>query len=191
MPIQKEPSNDWLETSRGYKWNPQECVGSYSLHDLTAGVSRICRFNGQIRDDVEFYSVAEHLCLLYDWAEATKSYTDKELRTLIAHDLPEGLIGDMVRPLKHQEGLSMFSHWEERLWHNLCDRYDMFHDMPEELKALDTRILKDERRQVMARSPHTWYTDQFQELGVTLQFWLPAQARFELRWRLDKVGIIE
>lgn len=197
-------SEDWMETLSGHKFAPLSEDPQYSLKDLAWGAARACRFAGQISEEHEHYSVAEHLCLLYDhvwsrWSAETRQavrdavrrddwqHPDLRLmRTLIAHDLQEGLVGDMVRPLKRQDPI--YRRMEDKVCAHMAERWHLAFPLPPSVKELDNRILVDERAQALNQSGHEWVTDGLEPLGVKLQFWSPRRAYTELAARLYALG---
>lgn len=59
----------WLATASGGMWSiedPRE--DQVHLRDIAAGLSRTCRYGGQISEGAEFYSVAEHSVIMTSWA---------------------------------------------------------------------------------------------------------------------------
>lgn len=64
------------------------------VEEIAAQLSRICRFNGALRDDVEIYSVAQHCCLVSDHCPP-----ELALEGLL-HDAHEYMLGDMSKPIK-------------------------------------------------------------------------------------------
>lgn len=74
------------------------------ISDIAAGLSKICRFVGQIHD---FYSVGQHCCDCYDLClndiDEFKSQgmdTTHLLRAVLLHDASEAYCHDIVQPLK-------------------------------------------------------------------------------------------
>lgn len=178
----------WMETSSGMQWNPISMVENFTLSDLVLGVSRICRYAGQVAPSVEFYSVAEHLVLMDEWAwKHMPELNAKERRTIICHDLQEGLMGDMPRPMKKL--IPQFGEIEDLVSRHLAERYDLIFPLPGFVKDLDNRIIKDERQWIMDPSDHVWETDFLEPLGVKPHMWLPRQAALELKWALAAHGI--
>lgn len=83
---------------RFYTLHPDQSM--YTLDDIAIGLSRQCRFNGQFsRYEDEIYSVAQHSVLVDDIVNIL--YGMPEARPwAIAHDCPEGIIGDIITPVK-------------------------------------------------------------------------------------------
>lgn len=181
-------TNDWLETNTGFKFNPftDPAVPNYSLKDLVWGISRACRYGGQIRDEVDHYSVAEHSVLLtrHAWKElyGNRPYAElkphelMELRTIAGHDLGEGLLTDMVRPIK--KAMPEYTKIAYAFDVRLAVRFGMIFPLPKWVSELDTHILRDERAQVMNPSANVWTADSVEPLGVTVNFWSPRTAYF-------------
>lgn len=95
--------------------------GQISLEELALGLSRSCRFNGQFwhyPDDI--YSVAQHSVLVDDLVKGV--FDVPEARPwAIAHDLSEGIIGDLITPVKVH--CPEFNDIEERLAAVLNERF--------------------------------------------------------------------
>lgn len=189
-------TTDWMETQSGCKFNPFDEEPQFTLSDLVWGVARAQRYNGQFKEEVEHYSVAEHLVLmtrhhistLPAWATTVEGATRQTLRTMACHDLQEGLIGDMVRPLKRSD--AFYQAAEDRMCAVLARRYQLQFPLPRIVKELDNRILVDERAQAMNPSSNNWGSiEGLQPLGITLQFWSPRRAAAELFELLDLLGV--
>jgi hypothetical protein len=187
----------WMEVNSGRRFNPTDELPDVTLRDMMLGVARIPRYNGQFREDVEHYSVAEHLALLIDWAlkhryggrqiSELKPHELQELKTLALHDIQEGVIGDMTRPMKKL--VPEFGEIEDMLCAKIAKRYDLIFPLPGWIKDLDNRIIKDERLQVMNPSDNKWACDDLEPLGVELKFWAPSQAFKSLRHRYMLMGL--
>jgi hypothetical protein len=178
----------WMETLSGAQFNPTDEAPRYHLHDLIWGVARDCRYSGQIKRDVEHYSVAEHMVLMTRWAmRHFPAMPREQLRTCAMHDAQEGLVGDMTRPMK--KVVPQFGVVEDQFAEKMAARFDLIFPLPDWIKQLDNRILVDERAQAMNPSPHNWATDDLSPLGVTLQFWGPRRAALEYAGLLYELGV--
>lgn len=68
------------------------------IEDIASQLSRICRFGGALRDDVEIYTVAQHCCLVSDHLPPELAFEG------LLHDAHEAYVGDMIKPIKRQLG---------------------------------------------------------------------------------------
>lgn len=88
-------SNDWIQTHRGAKFHfwgsdPDEI----HIEDVARGLAQTARWRGQYRDEVDFYSVAQHSVL---GTQMAPSYAKK---CFLLHDGAEWPLGDMAKPIK-------------------------------------------------------------------------------------------
>lgn len=179
-------SEAWMETHSGLKWSPFDVnlISNWKLDDLVQGTSRLCRYAGQLRDNIDLYSVLEHSVLIFEALDRDlpEPETDTQLferlsicRSALAHDLTEGLMVDLPRPLKSQ--INKYGHAEHWFWRNIADRLLLPRNVPLVVRQYDGRIVVDERAQALNPSSNQWSSDDLQPLGVQLQFWTPRQAR--------------
>jgi hypothetical protein len=162
---------DYIETISGVAFHfadPQQ--DEIRVADIAWSLSNQCRYTGHVR---QFYSVAEHCCLLYDFAQS-QGITDKKfLRTLLMHDASEAYLTDIARPIKAH--IPDYKRLEVKIETAIAERCNLTYPYPADVKELDTRILMDERAQVMGESENVWGVVA-EPLGVTLNFWTPKQA---------------
>jgi hypothetical protein len=62
------------------------------IDDIAQGLANNCRWNGHTQ---EFWSVAQHCCMMFDIAP------DELKLTHLFHDCEEAYWGDMIKPLKN------------------------------------------------------------------------------------------
>ncbi len=117
-------------------------------HDLIRGLSRICSFGGQLRDDIEFYSVAQHSVLVSYIVNPPFAYW------ALFHDAAEALIGDMVRPLKNL--LPDYKSVEKKVEREVFDSLGLVGFVPDEVKKGDLILLATEQRDLMAPHDDEW-----------------------------------
>lgn len=87
-----------------------------TIEDIACGLSRICRFNGQLP---EFYSVAEHSIFVAE-------LVDPQLRlAALLHDASEAYLGDVSRNLKHSPALAGYRALESLLQGVIEDRFGL------------------------------------------------------------------
>lgn len=139
----------WLATSLGGMWSishphPRDVF----LEDIAAGLSRTCRYGGQIRADAPFYSVAEHCVLMTEWAiYGDFVRTREDALAILLHDASEAYFGDMPTPLKKM--MPEFRILENRAQATIERAFGLepasvsiSHD---DIKVIDRRIRIDER----------------------------------------------
>lgn len=155
-------------------WPLDPCPEEIFIEDIAAGLSRACRYGGHLRDDVEFYSVAEHSVHMAHYAARTMG--SQMAFAALMHDASEGYLNDMIRPIK--PSIPQYGVVERRLEAVIARRFGLTDPMPPAVKALDNRICNDELDQAMAQPVVGWRTEGG-PLGVTLHFWSPFRARAE------------
>lgn len=171
---------DWFETATGRRCDLTADEPDYTFTDIMYGLARTCRFGGQLRTDVEYYSVAEHCVHLATYVlEHDILESQRDLRTILMHDAFEGLTGlDAVRPVKAL--LPDLVALEDRTLHKMARRFQFDYPFPAWLKDLDARILVDERRQVMNYAHgNRWQIDHLEPLNIKVNAWSPFKAREE------------
>lgn len=81
------------------------CTDDILIDDIACGLSKICRFTGQLRD---FYSVAQHAMMVAE-------LVDPHLRfAALHHDDSEAFLNDLSRNLKHSDFLAGYRNLEAR-----------------------------------------------------------------------------
>lgn len=93
--------------------------------DIARGLALTCRYGGQLR---RFYSVAEHSVLAFDLG-ISLGCTPREAFGLLAHDMPEALLGDVITPLKYsmrgQAGGSPYDIATDALEQAIAERFSL------------------------------------------------------------------
>jgi hypothetical protein len=92
-------SGRWLDLER-----PQPC--DIDARDIASGLSKVCRFAGQIE---HFYSVAHHALFVSELVETPFAFR------ALNHDNTEAYLGDLSRWLKHSDYLKGYRFLESRL----------------------------------------------------------------------------
>lgn len=127
--------DNYIETFSGKKidfHNPQ--ADQIDIEDIIVGLSRISRFSGQINQD---YSVGQHTLNVV-------SILPKQHRLQgFLHDAAEAYIGDMPTPFKRN--MPDFAMLEERIWHAICERFDVDTVLHPAVKLADGIMLMSER----------------------------------------------
>ncbi len=154
----------WLELYDGLRFdfgNETIDLSNLTVEIIAHSLSQLCRYNGHTR---RYYSVGEHACLLSDYVMHQPWATPRDGLTALHHDDAESLLGEVVRPIK--ERLPTFKELEARIDQALAERFDTEWPLPDWFKPLDTRIICDERAQVMCPSNNEWSADSLEPLGI-------------------------
>lgn len=163
----------WIQTYSGRRFFPLDPrVEDIDIVDIAHALAMKCRFGGHAK---QFYSVAQHSVLLADHCPA-------EMALLaLMHDAHEAYspTGDVPRPIKETREFSFVDGMESLIDRAIAAKFDIPYPIKNKaIAALDTRILLDERDQVMVLSDHDWgLPADLQPLGVTIEEWGPYMAR--------------
>jgi uncharacterized protein len=178
----------WLATSSGGMWsieNPRE--EQVRLRDIAAGLSRACRYAGQISEEAEFYSVAEHSLIMTSWAhQAGLVRVRSDALLYLLHDGSEAFFGDMTTPMKAL--IPDFRRLEDRAQGVIFRAFGLSDArvaaLKAEVKRVDTRVRIDEREVMILEPALTagrealWRLDPGVEpLGVRPRLLSPSEAR--------------
>lgn len=118
-----------------------------TIEDIAAGLSRECRYAGQLPDYVEIYSVAQHSVLCSQIVAP-----EFQLHALL-HDAAEAYMGDLTSPLKRL--CPDFKAIEKRVEAEIWSRFGLLPDLPPEVKRADYILLHTEKRDIQ-RLEHEW-----------------------------------
>lgn len=172
-------TGDWIQTFTGKKFWPLDPQPSeVDIRDIAHALSLQCRYAGHCR---AFYSVAEHSIHVSN--HLLEYGKDVALWGLL-HDAAEAYVVDVPRPLKRF--LPGYAQAEQRVMDAICVRYGLPAQIPAVVKAVDNRILADEKRQNMADLD--WDYVPGPAIGVTLQFMSPAHAEAEFLRHFTMLG---
>lgn len=163
----------WAQTASGRMFYPLDPrPEEIFIDDIADGLSRLCRYGGQLRRDIEHYSVAEHSVCLARYFVA-RGETDLA-RWALLHDAGE-LFGELIRPIK--SATPDYRAIEARIMAAVCARFGLPRDEPVQVKQADLRITLDERDAVMAEPPAPWDVDALEPLGAMILCYPQAMAR--------------
>jgi hypothetical protein len=183
--------NEMYTGTRFYTFDP--APEDVKIDDIAHSLGLQCRYNGNCHS---FYSVAEHCCLLSDFVRCRgwhgilgqAGQLEFKYDALIAlmHDAAEAYIGDLIRPVKHR--MPPFRELEATIEAVVFPALGLPPELPTWMRELDSRILCDERAQVMLTQHNEWSTDELEPLGVTIRFWSPARGEFEFMRRFFELS---
>lgn len=155
---------------------------SIHVEDIAAGLSRICRFNGQLRraSCPGIYSVAQHSVLV------SQAVPQEFALFGLLHDAHEAYMPDMPSPLKGL--LPDFRDLELYVAGAVRKRFHLPLKTPQEVKQQDLRALMTEIRDLGGEGDY-WLPEQKEKMpepwpGRIIP-WVPAVAekRFIIRFR--------
>lgn len=172
--------SSWMQTFSGEAFYPLSAsADDIEIVDIAHALGMVCRYAGHVR---KFYSVAEHCVHL------SHTVAPEHALWALLHDAAEAYVGDMVRPLKHE--MPAYQQLEDRLISVIAIRFGLQGEMPEQVKEHDTRIVVDEREQLMTPSRLPWsLLDGFAGLGVTVHGWDPQRAEEEYLRRFNQLTV--
>ena len=156
---------DWVCSFTGRKMYPMDPrVGDIAIEDIAHHLSMICRYGGAAS---RFYSVAEHSIIVSRYVPASFALEG------LLHDASEYVLGDMVRPLKYQPTMAAYRAIEARWEETIAERFDLGIAAYDHVKAIDDRILADERAALL---PHSNAWKPRDPLGAVIVGFDPRDA---------------
>lgn len=124
------------------------CTDDIDVNAIACGLSKICRFTGQLR---EFYSVAQHAMMVAE-------LVDRPLRfAALHHDDSEAFLNDLSRNLKHSDYLAGYRNLEARWTFAIEKAFDIDHLTDKQrhhIKAADDVLAIYER--IVLRNREAW-----------------------------------
>jgi len=152
------------------------------IEDIARGLSRTCRFAGQLQADREYYSVAQHSVIMTKWAQIDLEGPET-CKQLLLHDASEAYLGDIVSPNKYR--LPGYCQLEAIVQDCIFNKFlkDVDQNDPV-VKKYDKWIVQIEAMFLMPRSPITVEEKHIWKLPSPLPIY-PQQAVQEL-WYPNK-----
>ena len=170
----------FIETYTGRKFYPLFPEPSaISIIDIAHAISNQCRYSGHVRD---FYCVAQHSCLLATYAEKVLKAPPIDCLQILMHDAPEGYLVDIARPVKQY--MPEYRKWDHGVNDAIRQWLGIAHSpIPAFQDELDSRVIADERAQLMSDSGNDW-GHTLEPLGIEINGWLPrfAEQKFLLQY---------
>jgi hypothetical protein len=162
-----------METYTGRAFYPVEPrVEDVSIIDIAHSLSLQCRYAGHCEF---FYPVAQHCSLLALWL-ADHGGSPLDCLQILLHDAAEAYLVDVPRPVK--QFLPQYRIWDNAL-NDIIREWMGWKGLPvyERQAELDTRILVDERAQLMLSGTGLdWGHNDLKPLGVTIRPMTAQQA---------------
>lgn len=163
----------WIQTFSGRRFFPLDpAPWDVDIVDIAHALSMKCRYGGHTKF---FFSVAQHSVLVAEQAEP------QDKLAALLHDAHEAYspFGDVPRPVKNADPVlaAAIAAVENRLDMAVAMRFGLPYPFTNSrIKALDNRILMDERASCMASTTHEWGLD-FEPLHLEIEPWSWRTAR--------------
>jgi len=142
----KTPRGYNMQTASGRAfWPTHPRMDEVRITDIAAHLSRICRYNGALKDGVEHYSVAQHSVLVSEHLPP-----ELALEGLL-HDAHEAYVGDVIRPIKVELG-DTFHDIETVVDQAIRKKYRLPEEMTPAVKEADLIAAVTEKRDLLAYS---------------------------------------
>lgn len=143
----------FIETRSGRRFHPlNPQIADIHIEDIAHALSQQCRFSGHTR---VHYSVAEHCVRVKELLERWRLPIEVQ-RWGLLHDASEAYLVDLPSPLKSDPRFAFYGQAEVDLMRAICERFDLSHEMPIEVKDADEVLLATEARDLMAYRPEHW-----------------------------------
>jgi 5'-deoxynucleotidase YfbR-like HD superfamily hydrolase len=193
-------THSFIRTASGavvYIEKPEQMrvTGVINITDIAHALSHSCRYNGHTS---EFYSIAQHSCLIADLAE------DRDAQWALLHDAAEAYMGDLVSPLKRAikdvwkplearwDGVLRF-HFD--VWPGTLAgpaRKLLIEEQEKRVKALDILMLGREMIDLMPfgqeDQEHLGYLDDRRPSDIEpIVAWTPTRSRDEFLARFQRL----
>lgn len=153
-----------------------------SIEDIAASLSRISRFGGHLRDDVETYTVAQHSVLVSQMVPPEMALVG------LLHDAAEAYLGDVVSPLKRLlPGYAALEiAWAMAIGSALGLGVRLIEQPPEVVEA-DARAMATEARDLLADTPARRAAFTAEPFGIEVVPLPPSEARHAFLARFERL----
>ncbi len=144
-----EIPNGWIQTYTGKKFHPLEPhLEDIDIEDISWSLSNQCRYNGHCN---RFFSVAQHSVILSAYCKPEDALWG------LLHDAAEAYLSDIPRPLKMLPEFRFYKIFELQLQQQICRRFGLPLEEPEEIHFLDRKMLVTEARDLMSPLHPEWH----------------------------------
>lgn len=171
---------NFVETYTGRTFFPlAPNVNDITIIDIAHHLANQCRYSGAASF---YYSTAQHCCLLADFVQKQPGATPLDCLQILIHDAAEAYLVDIPRPIKQH--MPQFREWDRSI--QMCVRswLDLGGvPIPPWQDEVDSRIIVDERAQVMSDSGNDW-GHNLEPLGIEIAPWsnILAEQQFLMRY---------
>jgi hypothetical protein len=162
----------FIETYTGRAfWPLQPTMEALSVIDIAHALSNQCRYTGHVQ---HFYSVAQHCCLLATWV-ANRGGSALDCLQILMHDAPEAYLVDIARPVKQY--MPEYRVWDHAI-NDVVREWMGWKDLPmlPIQDEIDSRIIVDERAQLMDKARRNDWGHNLEPLGIRIEPWSPESS---------------
>lgn len=162
----------FIETYTGRAfWPLRPTKDALSIIDIAHALANQCRYSGHVQ---HFYSVAQHCCLLANWM-AENGGSPMDCLQILMHDAPEAYLVDIPRPVKQY--MPQYRVWDHAI-NDVIRDWMGWKDLPilPIQDELDSRVIVDERAQLMDRARTNDWGHKMEPLGIQILPWTPTEA---------------
>lgn len=165
-PINMIKQHPYMATFTGGRMFPEDLDNNYySIIDICHGLGKAERFGNQADT---FISVAQH-------SVNVSNLVPKEFALhALFHDASEAYTNDMTKPIKIT--LPDFTAFEDDLSKSIYRQYGLPDEIPEEVDAIDSRIVIDEAFIVFHHVPEWALKNRQNALGIDITPWTPEES---------------
>jgi|SRR3569623_300267 len=168
MKLDMITAHPYMGTFTGRRLYPNDLAADQiNIVDIANGLGREARFGNQAD---HFYSVAQHSVLL-----ATLVPDEYKVWAML-HDASEAYTHDMPKPIKRC--ISGWGDMEHRLSQVIYEHFGLSGDIPDEVKAIDDRIVIDEAQVLFETWPEWAREHQADKTGVMIRPWSRTVSRY-------------
>lgn len=171
---------EFIETYTGRMFKPlYPDPRAVSVIDIAHALANQCRYSGHT---IWHYSVAHHSCLLAQYTEQVLKRPAIECLQILMHDAPEAYLVDIPRPVKQY--MPEFRKWDHGINDAVREWLGVAHlPIPDYQDELDSRIISDERAQLMSDSGNDWGHAARHPLDIIISRWSPEHAEQQFLFR--------
>jgi hypothetical protein len=167
----------WIQTASGRQfWPLRPSAEDVDLEDIAHALAMKCRYSGHTQ---QFYSVAEHSVYVSRYCSQAVALWG------LLHDASEAYLPDVSRPIKPH--LTGFADIEAGVMRAMCHKFGLPHAEPAEVKAIDTRILLNEKAVLMPHTPADWGIEAEPLPGLRIECWTPTEAKTQFLRRFKEL----
>lgn len=173
LPTGPDGSVGWIETySQKFFFYLEKNPENISIDDIAQGLSNLCRFAGQVK---EFYSVAQHSCIICD-------YAPEHLKLIgLLHDGAEAYISDIPRPVKGI--IPQIKELEVTIQMQIAEKFGLSFPYSGQIDVLDAQLMLAEAQQLFNHRV-SWWIEGLDPLNILIgKCWEPKKAKNEFMSR--------